>query len=177
MRRQCHRCCPRGSTGQPGDHELCWPGRFGERRQQPRQDHGQTGRDGASRTQRRGHGSHRRPIGSVVGASVSLLTSADDDGDLAKDDRDADSDGIRDGADTDDDGDFIADAADSFPLDPSETSDVDADGIGDSGDTDAGADGVVTIIDAFPEDPTETTDSDNDGTTIVQRRHRQQRGH
>ena len=90
---------------------------------------------------------------------------------------DTDSDGTGDNADTDDDGDFIADAADSFPLDPSETSDVDADGIGDSGDTDADADGVVTIIDAFPEDPTETTDSDNDGTTIVQRRHRQQRGH
>ncbi len=53
--------------------------------------------------------------------------------------------------DPDSDGDGVADSADAFPNDPTETTDTDGDGTGDN-------------ADAFPNDPTETVDSDGDGT-------------
>lgn len=72
--------------------------------------------------------------------------------------------------DTDLDG--VADKADAFPEDPTETTDTDGDGLGDNSDAfpeDAGetvdtdSDGVGDNSDAFPEDPAETADTDGDG--------------
>ena len=51
---------------------------------------------------------------------------------------------------TDTDGDGVADAADAFPNDATETVDTDSDGVGDN-------------ADVYPTDPDETTDTDNDG--------------
>ncbi len=53
------------------------------------------------------------------------------------------------------DGDGVADAADPFPTDPTQSSDRDGDGYGDNP---AGLD-----PDAFPDDPGEWTDADSDG--------------
>jgi beta-glucanase (GH16 family) len=73
--------------------------------------------------------------------------------------------------DSDDDG--VADDADAFPNDPSETTDSDNDGTGDNADafpndasetTDSDNDGTGDNADAFPNDASETTDTDNDGT-------------
>ncbi len=69
----------------------------------------------------------------------------------------------RPGADPDDDGDGVADAADAFPLDASESVDTDHDGIGNNADTDDDGDGVVEGADAFPLDASESIDTDGDG--------------
>ena len=64
---------------------------------------------------------------------------------------------------TDADNDGVADFADLFPSDFSETIDTDLDGIGNTADTDDDGDGVADASDAFPLDATETKDSDSDG--------------
>ena len=64
---------------------------------------------------------------------------------------------------TDADNDGVADFADLFPSDFSETIDTDSDGIGNTADTDDDGDGVADASDAFPLDATETKDSDSDG--------------
>ena len=56
-------------------------------------------------------------------------------------------------ADTDDDGDGVADSADAFPLDATETLDTDGDGVGNNTDTDDDGDGVADVDDAHPLDP------------------------
>jgi hypothetical protein len=61
------------------------------------------------------------------------------------------------------DGDGIADSADAFPLDATETVDTDSDGTGNNADTDDDNDGVEDTSDAFPLDAGEASDSDNDG--------------
>lgn len=63
--------------------------------------------------------------------------------------------------DLDDDG--VVDAADSFPMNPTESSDLDDDGIGDDADKDRDNDGVENGEDAFPDDPSEWMDTDGDG--------------
>ena len=63
---------------------------------------------------------------------------------------------------TDADKDGVADFADLFPSDSSETIDTDLDGIGNTADTDDDGDGVADASDAFPLDATETKDSDSD---------------
>jgi len=77
----------------------------------------------------------------------------------------AESVGIGNNADTDDDddGDGVADTADAFPLDSTETVDTDLDGIGNNADTDDDNDGVEDSSDSFPLDPAETVDTDLDG--------------
>ena len=79
---------------------------------------------------------------------------------------DTDLDGIPDGnsnnteiwMDTDDDGDYVADVADLFPLDGTESADADSDGIGNNADTDDDADGLSDAsTDPYP------NDTDNDG--------------
>ncbi len=77
---------------------------------------------------------------------------------------DTDGDGTPDISDTDDDNDGVADTADAFPLDPSESADFDGDGTGDNADPDDDNDGTDDVNDAFPFDPSETADSDSDGT-------------
>lgn len=63
----------------------------------------------------------------------------------------------------DTDGDGVADGADAFPNDPSESVDTDGDGTGDNADPDDDNDGVADLRDAFPLDPSESADSDGDG--------------
>jgi hypothetical protein len=82
-------------------------------------------------------------------------TDADDIGDVC--DSDDDNDGVLDADDNspldptnDSDGDGVANNADAFPLDSTETTDTDGDGVGDN-------------TDAFPSDATETIDTDDDG--------------
>jgi len=70
------------------------------------------------------------------------------------------SDGDGDNGSTDTDGDGVADAADAFPNDPTETIDTDKDGTGDNADTDDDAD---DSDDAFPLDSSESADTDGDG--------------
>ena len=53
-------------------------------------------------------------------------------------------------ADTDDDGDDVADSADAFPLDVTESVDTDGDGVGNNADTDDDNDGVLDSNDAYP---------------------------
>ena len=60
--------------------------------------------------------------------------------------------------------DGVADSADAFPLDATETLDTDADGTGNNADTDDDGDGVADAADAFPLDAAETLDTDADGT-------------
>src|SRR2546423_246018 len=74
---------------------------------------------------------------------------------------DSDFDLAGDACDDDIDGDGSANAADAFPLDPSEQVDTDGDGIGDNADTDG--DGYADSVDALPDDRTEHVDSDGDG--------------
>jgi hypothetical protein len=69
--------------------------------------------------------------------------------------------GAPNGNDRDKDG--VANGADAFPDDPSETTDTDNDGIGNNADSDDDGDGVVDDDDDFPLDATETTDTDGDG--------------
>ena len=98
---------------------------------------------------------------------------------------DSDGDGANNLIDSDDDNDGVADTADAFPIDPTETTDVDKDGLGDNADQcdstppaetdainasgcspsdlDSDGDGVTDDLDAFPNDPNETRDSDGDG--------------
>ena len=59
-------------------------------------------------------------------------------------------------ADTDDDGDGVADSADAFPLDATETRIPTAMVTGNNADTDDDGDGVADDADAFPLDATET---------------------
>jgi len=66
-------------------------------------------------------------------------------------------------ADVDSDGDGVIDAADAFPLDPSEWRDTDGDGVGDANDPDIDGDGVANASDAFPQDPLWSVDADGDG--------------
>ena len=66
-------------------------------------------------------------------------------------------------AEPDSDGDGVADSADDFPLDPSESVDTDGDGIGNNADTDDDGDGVDDSEDAFPLDANESSDTDGDG--------------
>ena len=63
----------------------------------------------------------------------------------------------------DDDGDGVADEADAFALDSSETLDTDGDGIGNNEDTDDDGDGILDLIDDLPLDSSEDTDTDSDG--------------
>ena len=53
-------------------------------------------------------------------------------------------------ADTDDDGDDVADSADAFPLDVTESVDTDGDSVGNNADTDDDNDGVLDSNDAYP---------------------------
>ncbi len=76
---------------------------------------------------------------------------------------DTDGDGTGNIADTDDDGDGVADTADAFPLDSSESVDTDGDGTGNIADTDDDGDGVADTADAFPLDSSESVDTDGDG--------------
>ena len=76
---------------------------------------------------------------------------------------DFDFDGVEGALDPDDDNDGVADANDTFPLDPAESADHDHDGIGDNADSDDDNDGAPDTNDAFPLDPYETEDSDGDG--------------
>jgi hypothetical protein len=75
-------------------------------------------------------------------------------------------------APVDSDGDGVADDADAFPNDATETVDADNDGVGDNADAfpndgsetvDSDNDGVGDNADAFPNDGSETVDADNDG--------------
>ena len=66
-------------------------------------------------------------------------------------------------ADLDDDGDGVADDADAFPLDATESLDSDNDGIGNNTDDDDDNDGVTDALDAFPLDSSESQDTDGDG--------------
>jgi hypothetical protein len=66
--------------------------------------------------------------------------------------------------DPDADSDGVLDAADAFPLDPTESVDTDGDGTGNNADLDDDQDGVADAADAFPLDPTESVDTDGDGT-------------
>ena len=77
--------------------------------------------------------------------------------------KDTDFDGQGDSCDSDDDNDQVEDAADQFPLNPTESVDTDSDGTGNNADTDDDNDGVLDGSDAFPLDPTETLDTDADG--------------
>jgi hypothetical protein len=63
----------------------------------------------------------------------------------------------------DTDGDGVADSADAFPFDASESIDTDGDGIGNNADTDDDGDGVADSADAFPLDASESIDTDGDG--------------
>jgi hypothetical protein len=72
----------------------------------------------------------------------------------------------------DTDGDGVADAADAFPNDASETVDTDGDGVGDNGDAfpndatetaDTDGDGVGDNADIFPSNAAESADTDSDG--------------
>lgn len=83
---------------------------------------------------------------------------------------DTDEDNVGDVCDSDDDNDGVLDADDNSPLDP--TNDSDGDGVANNADafprnstetTDTDGDGVGDNADAFPSDPTETVDSDGDG--------------
>ena len=65
------------------------------------------------------------------------------------------------GNDSDKDG--VANSADAFPNDPTESKDTDGDGIGDNADTDDDGDNVPDSEDAFPRDATESLDTDGDG--------------
>jgi hypothetical protein len=102
---------------------------------------------------------------------------------------DIDKDGLANNEDPDDDNDGVADATDTFPLEPEEWADADKDRIGDNIDTDDNADGKADDSDndgmtddnetdadndqvldskavpwdAFPRDPREWQDSDGDG--------------
>lgn len=100
-------------------------------------------------------------------------------------DQDTDGDGVPNRKDEDDDNDGVADNADAFPLDATESKDSDRDGIGDNKDPDDDNDGlsdvdekvkgtdpfiadtdkdqVNDLLDAFPLDPTESVDTDQDG--------------
>jgi hypothetical protein len=71
----------------------------------------------------------------------------------------------------DSDNDGVADAADAFPNDPTETADTDGDRVGNNADVfpndptewaDTDSDGVGNNADVFPNDPTETADTDGD---------------
>lgn len=75
-------------------------------------------------------------------------------------------------ATVDSDNDGVADIADAFPADPTESMDSDGDGVGDNADAfplddtetlDTDGDGVGDNTDAFPIDPAESVDSDADG--------------
>ena len=76
---------------------------------------------------------------------------------------DFDSDGVENAIDEDDDNDGVADAADAFELDASESKDHDFDGIGDNADPDDDNDGAPDHADLFPLNPHESRDSDGDG--------------
>jgi hypothetical protein len=76
-------------------------------------------------------------------------------------------------APVDSDGDGVADDADAFPNDATETADTDSDGTGDNADAfpndasetaDTDSDGTGDNADAFPNDASETADTDSDGT-------------
>ena len=62
----------------------------------------------------------------------------------------------------DDDNDDVADAADAFPNDATESVDTDGDTMGNNTDPDDDGDGVLDVDDAFPLNPTETVDTDGD---------------
>lgn len=85
---------------------------------------------------------------------------------------DFDADGVADQADafpsdptetTDSDGDNVGDNGDAFPDDPNESLDTDGDTIGNNADPDDDNDGIDDGNDAFPLDETESQDSDMDG--------------
>src|SRR2546423_14368125 len=77
---------------------------------------------------------------------------------------DSDFDLAGDACDDDIDGDGSANAADAFPLDPSEQVDTDGDGIGDNADTDDDGDGVLDGSDNCRLDVNASqTHSDTDG--------------
>lgn len=85
---------------------------------------------------------------------------------------DFDNDGVADGADafpndptetTDSDNDGVGDNSDAFPNDPNEQFDTDLDGTGDNADLDDDGDNVADTDDAFPLDGTEWLDTDLDG--------------
>ena len=89
-------------------------------------------------------------------------------------DTDTDSDGTANCIDDDDDNDGVADSADAFPLDASESVDTDGDGIGNNADQDDDGDGADDATDGCPLDPAKSspgqcgcgiadTDSDSDG--------------
>ena len=76
---------------------------------------------------------------------------------------DTDGDGACDYLDMDDDDDGTDDAADAFPLDPSEAYDYDGDGVGNNADYDDDNDDWEDDIDDFPQDGCAYLDTDGDG--------------
>jgi uncharacterized protein YegL len=85
--------------------------------------------------------------------TISNASQSDADGNRLGDAcDDTDGDGISNIFDTDDDNDGVADVADAFALDASESVDTDGDGIGNNADTDDDNDGVPDVSDTFPLD-------------------------
>lgn len=126
---------------------------------------------------------YTRTTARVIGASIDIgpyeydgEAPPDNDGDglndnidncpsIANEDQaDNDSDGEGDACDTDDDNDGVADTADAFPFDATESLDTDGDRLGNNKDQDDDADG---ILDSFDYQPlvanTIIVDSDGDG--------------
>ncbi len=107
---------------------------------------------------------------------VAYLLQIDRSEPLATSDNDNDGDGQINSLDNDDDNDSVADAIDSFPLDPTESADNDKDNIGDNQDADDDNDGVPdSVEDSYALDIDGDgiinrfdLDSDGDGITDVE---------
>jgi len=84
-------------------------------------------------------------------ATVTIIITADFDGD-----------NISDAIDMDDDNDGVLDELDAFPFDANESIDTDGDGIGNNADLDDDGDGVNDIEDVFPLDRSVSVDTDED---------------
>ena len=91
------------------------------------------------------------------------LESGDIDGDCPDNNLPTSGNGCGDNSDSDIDGDGVANSADTFPRDATETIDSDSDGTGNNSDTDDDNDNVIDSLDVFPLDATESIDTDSDG--------------
>lgn len=114
----------------------------------------------------------------IIDVDIVNLTTAlsyDEDGDNIGDNSDncpsisnpdqlnTDGDSLGNTCDSDDDNDDIADTADVFPLDATESVDVDNDGVGDNADVDDDNDSTNDSNDTFPLNYAASVDSDADG--------------